>query len=97
MKRLCLALVLMGAAGAASAQLGSSTTRPACCQLTTSLIQDVLNLEPPSDERFLGAPISEGLPPNIHFIVDVSGSMRELPQIQNSNDKALYAQLSNAA
>jgi type IV pilus assembly protein PilY1 len=90
MKRLCLALVLMGAAGAASAQLGSSTTRPACCQLTTSLIQDVLNLEPPSDERFLGAPISEGLPPNIHFIVDVSGSMRELPQIQNSQYKAFY-------
>jgi type IV pilus assembly protein PilY1 len=29
-------------------------------------------------------------PPNLHFIVDTSGSMRELPQIQNSNYQAFY-------
>ncbi|WP_225413743.1 pilus assembly protein [Stigmatella hybrida] len=90
MKRFCLALLLVGAAGAASAQLGSSSTSPACCQLTTSLIQDVLNTEPPSDERFLKPHMSGGLPPNIHFIVDVSGSMRELPQINNSQYRAFY-------
>jgi type IV pilus assembly protein PilY1 len=50
----------MGAAGAASAQLGSSTTRPACCQLTTSLIQGwrlgPVALSPEADDalRLLG-------------------------------------------
>ncbi|ADO76051.1 pilus assembly protein PilY [Stigmatella aurantiaca] len=90
MKRFYLSLLWLGAAGAASAQLGSSSTSPACCQLTTSLIQDVLNPEPPSDERFLSARIPVAPPPNIHFIVDTSGSMLELPQIINSQYKPFY-------
>nr|AYM52276.1 hypothetical protein [Stigmatella aurantiaca Sg a15] len=89
LRRLFIGLALMGVAGAASAQLGDSTKdTPACCQLTTSLIQDVLRGNDPSgDERFFSA---EGAPPNIHFIIDVSGSMKELPQIVNSQYKAFY-------
>jgi type IV pilus assembly protein PilY1 len=88
-RRLLTGLVLLGAAGIASAQLGNSTAdTPACCQLTTSLIQDVLRGNDPSgDERFFSA---EGAPPNLHFIIDVSGSMKELPQIINSDYKAFY-------
>ncbi|MDC0711644.1 pilus assembly protein PilY [Stigmatella sp. ncwal1] len=90
MKRFCLGLMLLGAAGAAFAQLGSSSNSPACCQLTTSLIQDVVNSEPPSDERFLSASVSGRLPPTIHFIIDTSVFMEELPQITNSDYKAFY-------
>ena len=53
MKRLSLVLVLLAAAGPASAQLGSPTDSPACCQLTTSLIKDVVRgKDAPGDERF---------------------------------------------
>jgi type IV pilus assembly protein PilY1 len=86
MKRLWtvgLGLVLLGVASAASAQLGSPGDRVACCQLTTSLIQDVLSSKDPvADEQLL---TEKGTPPNIHFILDTSASMRELPQITNSN------------
>jgi type IV pilus assembly protein PilY1 len=51
--RLCLGLVLIGAASAASAQTGGS-------------------------------------PPNIHFIVDTSGSMRELPQVVGSDHAQFF-------
>jgi type IV pilus assembly protein PilY1 len=82
--RLCLGLAILGVAGAASAQLGDNTKNDvACCQLTTSLVSDVLRgKDVPGDERFFSA---EGAPPNIHFLVDISTSMRELPQIINSN------------
>ncbi|SEL26109.1 type IV pilus assembly protein PilY1 [Stigmatella aurantiaca] len=94
LRHLLTGLALLGVAGAASAQLGSGTSdTPACCQLTTSLIQDVLRGNDPSgDERFFSA---EGAPPNLHFIIDVSGSMRELPQINNSNYKAFYDATTN--
>ncbi|ADO69052.1 pilus assembly protein PilY [Stigmatella aurantiaca] len=91
LRRLFTGLALLGVAGAASAKLGDGTTTPdspACCQLTTSLIQDVLRGNDPSgDERFFSA---DGAPPNIHFIIDVSGSMEELPQIINSDYKEFY-------
>ena len=40
------------------------------------------------DERFFSA---EGAPPNIHFLVDTSSSMRELPQIINGEHKNFFA------
>jgi type IV pilus assembly protein PilY1 len=86
MKRLWsvgLGLVLLGVASVASAQLGSSQHKAACCQLTTSLIQDVLSSKDPvADEQLV---TGGETPPNVHFILDTSGSMRELPQISNSN------------
>jgi len=51
--RLCLGLVLFGAASTASAQTGSA-------------------------------------PPNIHFIIDISGSMRELPQVVGSSHSEFF-------
>ncbi|WP_157232097.1 hypothetical protein [Hyalangium minutum] len=51
--RLCLGLVLSGAAGNASAQTG-------------------------------------GTPPNIHFLMDTSGSMRELPQVVGSDHAEFF-------
>ncbi len=81
---LCAGLALLGAAGVALAQdLGDATKNTAaCCQLTTSLIQDVVRgKDVAGDERFFS---SEGAPPNIHFLIDTSGSMRELPQVDLS-------------
>ncbi|KFE62632.1 pilus assembly protein PilY [Hyalangium minutum] len=87
MKRLCLVLVLLAAVGPASAQLGSSTDSPACCQLTTSLIQDVVyGKDAPGDERALPA----STPANLHILIDNSGSMRELPQVTNSDHTAFF-------
>ncbi|XXF77355.1 pilus assembly protein PilY [Myxococcaceae bacterium GXIMD 01537] len=61
----------------------------ACCQLTTTLANEALRPQDiPSDERFF---MSEGAPSNIHFLVDTSGSMKELPFIQRSNHDAFYA------
>ncbi|HLL03554.1 MAG TPA: pilus assembly protein PilY [Myxococcaceae bacterium] len=86
MKRLwsvSLGLALLGVASAASAQPGSVQQRAACCQLTTSLIQDVLSSKDPvADERLMQGEVT---PPNIHFLLDTSGSMKELPQLTNSN------------
>ncbi|MDC0711643.1 pilus assembly protein PilY [Stigmatella sp. ncwal1] len=88
MKRWVLGWMLLGAVGAASAQLGSSGNSPACCQLTTSLIEDVLlNVEPPGDERFFRR---WATPPNVHFILDVSPSMADLPQVDANNYQAFY-------
>ncbi len=48
----------------------------ACCQLTTSVSQDVIRgQDVEADERFFA---TEGAPPNIHFLIDNSGSMNEL-------------------
>jgi type IV pilus assembly protein PilY1 len=51
--RLCAGLVMLGAAGTASAQ--------------------------------------QVAPPNIHFLIDTSGSMRELPQVTNSDHSEFFA------
>ncbi|HEY0093761.1 MAG TPA: pilus assembly protein PilY, partial [Archangium sp.] len=40
------------------------------------------------DERFF---MSEGTPPNVHFLIDTSASMRELPQVQEGNHEAFFA------
>ncbi len=96
MKRLWsagLGLILLGVASAASAQLGSSQNRAACCQLTTSLIQDVLSSKDPvADDKLV---TGDATPPNIHFLIDTSGSMRELPQIYNSNHIEFFDQTVN--
>ena len=83
LRRLCLGLAMLGVAGGAHAELGDpSDNTAACCQLTTSLVNDVLRGKDVSgDERFFS---TDGAPPNIHFLVDASGSMRELPQVTNS-------------
>ncbi|MDY7231372.1 pilus assembly protein PilY [Hyalangium rubrum] len=96
LRTLSAGFVALGMAGIASAQsdLGDSTQdTAACCQLTTSLIQDVLRgKDVAGDERFFSA---EGAPPNIHFLIDTSGSMRELPQIQNSNHIEFFDNTTN--
>ena len=83
LRRLSLGLAMLGVVGGAHAELGNpASDSAACCQLTTSLVNDVLRGKDVSgDERFFSA---EGAPPNIHFLVDTSGSMRELPQVLNS-------------
>ncbi len=61
-----------------SAELGVAETKVACCQLTTSLASNIVKgSDTPGDERFYQG---EGTPPNIHFILDNSGSMQDLPQ-----------------
>jgi type IV pilus assembly protein PilY1 len=87
MKRLCLGLVLLGVAGSAFAQLGTYSESPACCQLTTSLVQDVVyGKDQPADEALL----TENAPPNVHFLIDTSGSMQELPQVFNSKHSEFF-------
>ncbi|WP_224372776.1 pilus assembly protein PilY [Hyalangium versicolor] len=81
MKRLCMGLLLLAGAGTAFAQLGSSSNSAACCQLTTSLVQDVVNGQDASAEERMLTP--QGMPANVHFLIDTSSSMRELPQISN--------------
>jgi type IV pilus assembly protein PilY1 len=83
-RRLGLVLAASSVIGATPPLLGDPADNDvACCQLTTSLVNDVLRGKDVSgDERFFSA---EGAPPNIHFLVDVSTSMRELPQLINSN------------
>ncbi|HLL06828.1 MAG TPA: pilus assembly protein PilY [Myxococcaceae bacterium] len=96
LRRLSATLVVLGATGLAFAQthLGdASKDTAACCQLTTSLIQDVLRgKDVAGDERFFA---SEGAPPNIHFLIDTSGSMKELAQISNSNHTEFFNLTSN--
>ncbi len=90
-RRLSAAVVVLGATGLAFAQtnLGdASKDTAACCQLTTSLIQDVLRgNDVAGDERFFS---SEGAPPNIHFLIDTSGSMKELAQVSNSSHTEFF-------
>jgi type IV pilus assembly protein PilY1 len=89
LRRVCLAVAMLGVAGGAHAELGDASTHSAaCCQLTTSLVNDVLRGSDVSgDERFFSA---EGAPPNIHFLLDTSGSMRELPQVENSDHVTFF-------
>ncbi|HLK99466.1 MAG TPA: hypothetical protein VK539_02735, partial [Myxococcaceae bacterium] len=71
LRPLSAAVLVLGVTGIAFAQtnLGDGTKdTAACCQLTTSLIQDVLRgKDVAGDERFFA---SEGAPPNIHFVID---------------------------
>jgi type IV pilus assembly protein PilY1 len=87
MMRFALGLVLLGFAGSASAQLGTFTDSPACCQLTTSLIQDVVYGKDESREQRL---LWDGTPANFHILIDTSGSMRELPQVVNSSHSEFF-------
>ncbi len=88
-RRVCLGLAVLGMATGAHAELGNpATNTAACCQLTTSLVNDVIRGRDVSgDERFFSA---EGAPPNIHFILDTSGSMQELPQVINSRNSEFF-------
>jgi type IV pilus assembly protein PilY1 len=96
LRPLTAGLAVLGVTGIAFAQskLGDTTQdTAACCQLTTSLIQDVLRgKDVAGDERFFSA---EGAPPNIHFLIDTSGSMRELPQLNNSNHIEFFDNTTN--
>jgi len=96
LRPLSAAVLVLGVTGIAFAQtnLGDGTKdTAACCQLTTSLIQDVLRgKDVAGDERFFA---SEGAPPNIHFVIDTSGSMKELAQISNSNHVEFFNMTSN--
>ncbi|MFL5346794.1 MAG: pilus assembly protein PilY [Hyalangium sp.] len=87
--RLCLGLTALGAAGVAYAELGDPAgNTAACCQLTTSMVNDVIRGKDSSgDEKFFS---SDGAPPNIHFLVDLSSSMRELPQLIDSGHKDFF-------
>jgi type IV pilus assembly protein PilY1 len=96
MKRLlvrgCLCAVAVAAVITASALAdgpGTASTGAACCQLTTSLAQDALQgPDLTGDERFF---MSSGAPPNIHFILDTSGSMVEPPIITASNYVSFFS------
>jgi type IV pilus assembly protein PilY1 len=83
------AAALLLAATLAHAELGGNETKPACCQLTTSLATDALRGDDLSgDERFF---MNEGTPSNLHFLIDTSASMRELPQLLNGDHEAFFA------
>jgi type IV pilus assembly protein PilY1 len=91
LRRVGLGLAVLGMmATGAHAELGNSPDNTvACCQLTTSLVNDVLRGRDVSgDERFFSA---EGAPPNIFFLLDTSGSMQELPQVINSRNSEFFA------
>jgi len=98
LRRTGLGLAVLGLVSAAHAQtLGNSGASAndsvPCCQLTTSLVNDVLRGKDVSgDERFFSA---EGAPPNIHFLLDTSGSMRELPQVINSKNSIFFNNTAN--
>jgi type IV pilus assembly protein PilY1 len=94
LRRLGLGLAMLGVATGAHAELGNpADNSAACCQLTTSLVNDVLRGSDVSgDEKFFSA---EGAPPNIHFLLDTSGSMQELPQVINSKHSEFFAVTTN--
>ena len=84
--RLSSAALLLSSALALSA---APEPKAACCQLTTSLASEALRGEDiTGDERFF---MSEGTPPNVHFLIDTSASMRELPQVNEGNHEAFFA------
>ncbi len=87
--RFTLGALLLAAPLALASDLGSSpTSTAACCQLTTTLANEAIRpLDLPGDERFF---MTEGSPPNIHFLMDTSGSMKELPQIRGSDHDAFF-------
>ncbi|MFL5359124.1 pilus assembly protein PilY [Archangium sp.] len=86
LRRLSSAALLLSSALALSAE---PEPRAACCQLTTSLASEALRGEDiTGDERFF---MSEGTPPNVHFLIDTSASMRELPQVNEGNHEAFFA------
>lgn len=91
--RTCLAAVAVAAVVAASALAsgtpGTTSTGAACCQLTTSLAQDALQgPDLTGDERFF---MTAGAPPNIHFILDTSGSMIEPPLVTASDYVSFFS------
>ena len=62
--------------------------KAACCQLTTALTSEALRGEDlTGDERFF---ISEGTAPNVHFLIDTSASMRELPQVKEGDHQTFF-------
>ena len=77
LSRLSTASLLLASASVLGEDSGAST-KAACCQLTTSITAEALRGEDlTGDERFF---TSEGTPPNLHFLLDTSASMRELPR-----------------
>ncbi|HYO69520.1 MAG TPA: hypothetical protein VEU33_25920 [Archangium sp.] len=89
LRRLSAAALLLASALAAAATPEDPGARAACCQLTTSLAAEALRGQDiTGDERFF---MSEGTPPNVHFLIDTSASMRELPQVQEGNHEAFFA------
>jgi type IV pilus assembly protein PilY1 len=76
-------------APSASAQTEPAEPKAACCQLTTAMTSDALRGEDlTGDERFF---MSEGTPPNVHFLIDTSASMRELPQVKEGDHETFFA------
>ncbi|WP_375768206.1 pilus assembly protein PilY [Archangium gephyra] len=89
LRRLSATALLLTSALAASATPEDAAGKAACCQLTTSLTAEALRGQDiTGDERFF---MSEGTPPNVHFLIDTSASMRELPQVQEGNHEAFFA------
>ncbi|QRK09895.1 pilus assembly protein PilY [Archangium violaceum] len=84
--RLCATALLLTSA---RTHAEGPEAKAACCQLTTSLAAEALRGEDlTGDERFF---MSEGTPPNVHFLIDTSASMRELPQVREGNHEAFFA------
>ncbi|HYX90501.1 MAG TPA: pilus assembly protein PilY, partial [Myxococcaceae bacterium] len=92
MKRIVIAFTAVALAlirsDLAEAQVGTATTSAACCQLTTSLGNDqIRGSDVLGDERFF---MAQGAPPNIHFLIDTSVAMTELPQVQSSDHVSFF-------
>jgi len=87
--RLSATALLLTCAPAWSSTPEPVAAKAACCQLTTSLAAEALRGQDiTGDERFF---MSEGTPPNVHFLIDTSASMRELPQVQEGNHEAFFS------
>ncbi|MCY1082156.1 pilus assembly protein PilY [Archangium lansingense] len=87
--RLSVPAILLTCAPAWSSTPEPPGAKAACCQLTTSLASEALRGQDiTGDERFF---MSEGTPPNVHFLIDTSASMRELPQVDEGNHEAFFA------
>jgi type IV pilus assembly protein PilY1 len=87
LRRLLSAALLLTPA-LAHTQSAPTEPKAACCQLTTSLAAEALRGEDlTGDERFF---MSEGTPPNVHFLIDTSASMRELPQVTEGDHESFF-------
>ncbi len=74
--RLSFARLALLAGVAVAADAGAQSTVPCCLRGTSQSLTRVNNVGSDADEKFFTV---RGAPPNLMFVLDTSGSMRELP------------------